>query len=257
MLQPATRGCWRCFGFTSGEQSCRPSLYSVYGRTTSVRVLNILLLVLSMAVDFPLVLYDCHFEGLSWKQEAEEVNYVLSTLQQHWTQSAVKSHVLHGMIKGLEASGESLSRCNSLDSVNVITECYDKHIFTFPLIHCSTGGVSSNHCWLVEGSRQRNYRPLLERPCCESLESRIDHFVKRGRLEREEGENGGDTVHRGKRSKHSHSSSTGPVSSELPPAKQSADRKAEDWYSSVGERTCQSLFFLIFFQEKALFLSHF
>ncbi|TMS22563.1 tRNA pseudouridine(38/39) synthase [Larimichthys crocea] len=126
----------------------------------------------SMAVDYPLVLYDCHFEGLSWKQENEEVNHVLSDLQQHWTQSVVQTHVIHGMIQGLEA----------------------------------IGGVSSKHCWLVEGTRQKNYRPLLERPCCESLESRINHFVKRGRLEREEGENGGEMVHRGKRSKHSHHS---------------------------------------------------
>lgn len=61
-------------------------------------------------------------------------------------------------------------------------------------------------CCLVEGSRQRNYRPLLERPRCESLESRIQHFVKRGRLEWEEGESGeeGGAVFRGKRSKHSH-----------------------------------------------------
>uniref|UniRef100_A0A4W6BZ42 Pseudouridylate synthase 3 n=1 Tax=Lates calcarifer TaxID=8187 RepID=A0A4W6BZ42_LATCA len=148
----------------------------------------------SMAVDYPLVLYDCHFEGMSWKQETEEVNYILSALQQHWTQSAVKAHVLLGMIKGLEA----------------------------------TGAVSSNHCWLVEGSRKRNYRPLLERPCCESLESRIDHFVKRGRLEREEGENGGETVLKGKRSKHSHNSPTLPVSSEMPSSKQSTDHKVED-----------------------------
>uniref|UniRef100_A0A3B5B601 Pseudouridine synthase 3 n=1 Tax=Stegastes partitus TaxID=144197 RepID=A0A3B5B601_9TELE len=109
-------------------------------------------------------------------QEAEEVTYVLSALQQHWTQSAVKAHVLHGMIQALEARG----------------------------------AASAGHCWLVEGSRQRKYRPLLERPCCESLESRISHFVKRGRLEREEGENGGETVHRGKRSKHSHNSSSLP-----------------------------------------------
>lgn len=59
-----------------------------------------------MAVDFPLVLYDCHFEGVSWKQDAEEVNHVLSALQQHWTQSAVKTQVIHGMMKGLEAAGK-------------------------------------------------------------------------------------------------------------------------------------------------------
>lgn len=66
----------------------------------------------------------------------------------------------------------------------------------------SVGGTSSGHCWLVEGTRQKNYRPLLERPCCESLESRINHFVKRGRLLLEGDENGEETVQRAKRSKH-------------------------------------------------------
>ncbi|XP_038591643.1 tRNA pseudouridine(38/39) synthase isoform X3 [Micropterus salmoides] len=65
----------------------------------------------SMAVDYPLVLYDCHFKGLSWKQENEEVSHVLSALQQHWTQSAVKTHVLHGMIQGLEAIVSTHTNC--------------------------------------------------------------------------------------------------------------------------------------------------
>lgn len=76
--------------------------------------LNVFLLVSSMAVDYPLVLYDCHFEGLSWKQDNEEVNHVLSALQQHWTQNAVKTHVLHGMIQGLEAIGEMFSEIISM-----------------------------------------------------------------------------------------------------------------------------------------------
>jgi len=61
-----------------------------------------------MAVDYPLVLYDCHFEGLSWTQETEEGTHILSALQQHWTQSTVRTHVIHGMIQGLEARGEML-----------------------------------------------------------------------------------------------------------------------------------------------------
>ncbi|XP_058477445.1 tRNA pseudouridine(38/39) synthase [Solea solea] len=145
----------------------------------------------SMAVDYPLILHDCHFDGLSWKQETEEVNHILAALQQHWTQTAVKTHILHGMIKALETKG----------------------------------AAPSNHCWLVEGSRCKSYKPLLERPVCESLESRIEHFVKRGRLEREEGQNGGETIHRGKRSKHSHSGSSLPETSS---SKQNTDQKGED-----------------------------
>ncbi|XP_076826640.1 tRNA pseudouridine(38/39) synthase [Brachyhypopomus gauderio] len=127
----------------------------------------------SMAVDYPLVLYECHFEGLCWNSGPEEEKQVLSCLHQHWTQAAVRAQVLHSMAQGLHQAG--------------------------------TGKEASTiQCLLLEGSRQRNYRPLLERPRCESLESRIQHFVKRGRLEREEGESGEETVaFKGKRSRYS------------------------------------------------------
>lgn len=60
-----------------------------------------------MAVDYPLVLYNCHFEGLTWKREAEEVSYAQNTLHQHWTQAVIKTQVLRGMIQGLEDLGWS------------------------------------------------------------------------------------------------------------------------------------------------------
>lgn len=127
----------------------------------------------SMAVDYPLVLHECHFEGLKWNKEPEEESHVLSSLYQQWTQTAVKAQVLNSMMQDLQ--------------------------------NTATDKVSpSVDCWLMEGSRQKNYRPLLERPRCESLESRIQHFVKRGRLEREEGNGEETAVFRGKRSKHSH-----------------------------------------------------
>lgn len=36
---------------------------------------------------------------------------------------------------------------------------------------------------LTEGVKARNYKPLMNRPKCEGLESRISHFVRRGRIE--------------------------------------------------------------------------
>lgn len=35
----------------------------------------------------------------------------------------------------------------------------------------------------VEGVKMRTYKPLMDRPKCQGLESRIQHFVRRGRLE--------------------------------------------------------------------------
>ncbi|XP_051775021.1 tRNA pseudouridine(38/39) synthase isoform X2 [Erpetoichthys calabaricus] len=106
----------------------------------------------SMAVDFPLVLYRCSFPGLSWQDEDPELSQsVLSRFQQQWVELAVKAEIVRDVIRGLPSAGASFT-----------------------------------HCPLVEGSRARHYCPLLQRPLCESLESRIDHFVRRGRLEKEE-----------------------------------------------------------------------
>lgn len=58
-----------------------------------------------MAVDFPLVLYDCQFEGLNWQRDLDEMSHILATLQQHWTQVAVKTQVIRGMIQGLQSAG--------------------------------------------------------------------------------------------------------------------------------------------------------
>lgn len=97
---------------------------------------------------------------------------------------------------------------------------------TFPQL-LFAGGKSSGHCCLVEGTRQKNYRPLLERPFCESLESRINHFVKRGRLQLEGNENGEETIQKAKRSKRVHNS---PPSGDVPADQPAggADQKAED-----------------------------
>lgn len=35
----------------------------------------------------------------------------------------------------------------------------------------------------VEGVKVRTYKPLMDRPKCHGLESRIQHFVRRGRIE--------------------------------------------------------------------------
>lgn len=35
----------------------------------------------------------------------------------------------------------------------------------------------------VEGVKMRTYKPLMDRPKCQGLECRIQHFVRRGRIE--------------------------------------------------------------------------
>ncbi|NXS96625.1 PUS3 synthase, partial [Jacana jacana] len=121
----------------------------------------------SMAVEFPLVLYDCAFENLRWLYDREVQEFNVTHLQQLWAHHAVKTQVLRDMLAGLDtapvANGESLG--------NGTTILWGERK---PLL-CSQ--VSS----FVEGVRARTYKPLLARPKCQGLEERIRHLVRRGR----------------------------------------------------------------------------
>ncbi|XP_074832929.1 tRNA pseudouridine(38/39) synthase isoform X2 [Carettochelys insculpta] len=122
----------------------------------------------SMAVEFPLVLFDCEFENIQWLYDREVQEFNVTHLQQLWANHAVKTHMLYNMLQGLESA--VISTGTGPESRPVPWREVNPPV-------CNQ--VSS----FVEGVKARTYKPLLARPKCESLESRINHFVRRGRIE--------------------------------------------------------------------------
>lgn len=57
----------------------------------------------SMAVEFPLVLYDCKFESIKWIYDREVHEFNVTHLQQQWANQAVKTHMLYSMLQGLDS----------------------------------------------------------------------------------------------------------------------------------------------------------
>lgn len=55
-----------------------------------------------MAVEFPLVLYDCKFENIKWIYDREVQEFNVTHLQQLWANHAVKTHMLYSMLQGLD-----------------------------------------------------------------------------------------------------------------------------------------------------------
>ncbi|XP_027733462.1 tRNA pseudouridine(38/39) synthase isoform X1 [Vombatus ursinus] len=122
----------------------------------------------SMAVEFPLVLYDCKFENIKWIYDREVQEFNVTHLQQLWASYAVKTHMLYSMLQGLDSaaiSPGSGSKRNEVVQWRDVKPSVQKQISAF-----------------VEGVKTRTYKPLLDRPRCEGLESRIQHFVRRGRI---------------------------------------------------------------------------
>ncbi|KAJ7305073.1 hypothetical protein JRQ81_010885 [Phrynocephalus forsythii] len=122
----------------------------------------------SMAVEFPLVLYDCEFENIQWIYDRQVQEFNVTHLQQLWTSYAIKTHMLYSMLKGL-------------DFAKIPTETGSENDITIPWRDV-TPRVHNQISALIEGMKARNYKPLMDRPKCESLESRISHFVHRGRI---------------------------------------------------------------------------
>ncbi|CAI5795577.1 tRNA pseudouridine(38/39) synthase [Podarcis lilfordi] len=122
----------------------------------------------SMAVEFPLVLYDCEFENIQWIYDRNVQEFNVTHLQQLWANHAVKTHMLRSMLKGLDFA-EMPTETGSSNGTIRWGELK-------PPVH---NQISA----LIEGAKARNYKPLMDRPKCEGLESRISYFVRRGRIE--------------------------------------------------------------------------
>ncbi|XP_054853842.1 tRNA pseudouridine(38/39) synthase isoform X2 [Eublepharis macularius] len=123
----------------------------------------------SMAVEFPLVLYNCEFENIQWIYDREVQEFNVTHLQQLWANHAVKTHMLYSMLQGLDFAEIPMETGLTNDCTVLWKEMK-------PPVH---NQISA----LIEGVKARNYKPLMDRPKCEGLESRINHFVRRGRIE--------------------------------------------------------------------------
>ncbi|NXK89741.1 PUS3 synthase, partial [Formicarius rufipectus] len=127
----------------------------------------------SMAVEFPLVLYDCEFPDLQWLYDPEVQAFNVTHLQQLWASHAVKTQVLRDMLAGLDTAPVAISRGKGGGALGEYLGIYTAS---------RQGPASSLVSGFVEGVRARTYKPLLSRPRCEGLAARIEHCVRKGRL---------------------------------------------------------------------------
>ncbi|XP_001649570.2 tRNA pseudouridine(38/39) synthase [Aedes aegypti] len=139
----------------------------------------------SLASDLPLNLYECEYlnkgtfdpksfdksapvleddeeiagdsELRDWVYEEESLSRTISELQGLWACNSIKSTMCREMLKSLQ-------------------DIYDQQYPENVIQKCQ-------HAILVQGVQARDYTPLMERKKCESLESRIDHYSKKRRIQ--------------------------------------------------------------------------
>ncbi|XP_055703934.1 tRNA pseudouridine(38/39) synthase isoform X2 [Phlebotomus papatasi] len=111
----------------------------------------------SLASDVPLNLYETSFEDKdSWVLNQQTLERVIRDLETQWMFSSIKTTMMLEMAKDLK---------------RMLLE-------KFP--EASEVGCSGEE--LIQGAKMKNYKRLMERSKGESLEDRIEHYVKKRRL---------------------------------------------------------------------------
>ncbi|XP_070548897.1 tRNA pseudouridine(38/39) synthase-like isoform X2 [Ptychodera flava] len=122
----------------------------------------------SMASELPLVLYDTHFEGITWIYDHDDQEVNIKHLQKRWTSETIKSLMVGRMLDGLNSAPFAQR-----------TNVENQTITTWEKVHPP---ILLQNAALTMGSKSRQYKPLLSRPVCDSLEGRIEHFSKKRKL---------------------------------------------------------------------------
>ncbi|XP_050531593.1 tRNA pseudouridine(38/39) synthase isoform X2 [Daktulosphaira vitifoliae] len=104
----------------------------------------------SLASDLPLNLFCCQYENINWIVDKVSLCEVSLTLQCFWANNMIKATMLSEMLKSIE--------------------------------ELSPGVSHSQSDWLIQGVKSKIYQPLLKRPASESLENRILHYTKKGKI---------------------------------------------------------------------------
>eukprot|EP00057_Strongylocentrotus_purpuratus_P016892 XP_011671366.1 PREDICTED: tRNA pseudouridine(38/39) synthase [Strongylocentrotus purpuratus] len=124
----------------------------------------------AMAADFPLVLYDCAYEGISWRYDQSIHEKNINQFQEMWTGHMVRASMMRAMLEGL-TSVPVTTQSNKYYTDETIRWCDARP----PIQRQATS--------LVVGLPSKHHRPLLDRKRGESLENRIEHFAKRRKVE--------------------------------------------------------------------------
>ncbi|KAG0696643.1 tRNA pseudouridine(38/39) synthase [Chionoecetes opilio] len=136
-----------------------------------------------LASDLPLNLWAVHFDGIAWRWDEAELRRLLGQMQGMWTQQAVRE--LETRYKNsIKARGKKRGKKGE-DKEAESKEPEKKMRNAEEEVEDEGWEVKEQATPLMSGTRSRVYRPLLTRPTCDSLEKRIEHYIKRQRLDPE------------------------------------------------------------------------
>jgi len=141
----------------------------------------------NMAADFPLNLLSCEFPAVgSWIHDEEALLDLLSHYQTFYVELSIKSAMCR---QALNIVTEKLSGGHIVwnETKKILQDLNLKKNKKDEILESKRLNIQKPYQSLMTGGRAKKHKPLFDRQLCESLEDRVDYFVKRRRIERLEG----------------------------------------------------------------------
>jgi hypothetical protein len=128
-----------------------------------------------MCSESPLILFDCQYENIEWIHDHHELEKVIKHFQDIWLNNQTKAIMIRRMIDNLEEKlkeNDSSENDQNNKSVGIPIKTNQR---TLKQPYKSLQGKSQSSNYVKFESRQKAH----------SLESRVDHYVKKRRLDSE------------------------------------------------------------------------
>lgn len=109
----------------------------------------------NMALEFPLVLYDCVFEGVSWEFEPSNINALNKHLQRLWSVHSVRATMVKELLNLVNGTAPEKTVSSSSPGI--------------------TYGTCNQAAFLVPGESHKTHKPFMKRALCESFEQKLEN----------------------------------------------------------------------------------
>ena len=128
----------------------------------------------TMVSESPLILFDCQYENLKWIYDFHELEKVIKHFQDAWLINQTKAVMIKRMIDSLEENLET----NDAKNEDITAENGVK-------LNSNQRTSKQPYKSLQGKSQSLNYVKFEMRQKAHSLESRVDHYIKKRRLDSE------------------------------------------------------------------------
>ncbi|XP_033097758.1 tRNA pseudouridine(38/39) synthase-like isoform X2 [Anneissia japonica] len=124
----------------------------------------------NMAVDYPLVLYDCSYDDIQWVYDKDNHQHNIRKFQQIWTELVMRGTIVKRMLDGMDNASFQLNENDGQSPGNYVPWCE----IAEPML--------IQNDYLTMGKPSQQHKPLMQRKKGESLEDRIEHYAKKRKL---------------------------------------------------------------------------